>query len=317
MNRLADTIRIRETAKQLHRRHFGKLLLMGLAAAGICLALMLAGMAILLITTGGPWWSTARYLDASGINQPYRLGLAALQLIVFLTGSGLLLGLLQAMLRLCRGEDVSVGKVFSGMRHSLKALGMNLWICTAILLWALPGFLLTMGGAMFWAVCIDSLTGELTLTPEEQQIIGAVILAGMILSCLLGIPAIFRHALAPLSLADDPSAGIWDCAASSKARMKGRKWQLFRLLLPFLLAIAALWLGASALADVSLRFLPGDFVSGLVSTVLFLLACAGTLVIVLRGALCMCLFHLGIPSPVTPAEASAFITNDKAKETEP
>ena len=68
MNRLADTIRILETAKHLHRRHFGKLLLMGLAAAGICLALMLAGMAILLITTGGPWWSTARYLDASGIS---------------------------------------------------------------------------------------------------------------------------------------------------------------------------------------------------------------------------------------------------------
>lgn len=223
------------------------------------------------------------------------------------------------MLRLCRGDEaIPVEQVFSGMRHSLKALGMNLWICAAVLLWMLPGYLLMMGGAMFWAVGIDSLTGELTLTPSEQQIIGCVILAGLALCIGLAVPAIFRHALAPFLLADEPSAWIWDCAARSKALMKGRKWQLFRLILPFLLALAALWLGASALTDAGLRFLPGDFASGLIHTVLPLLTCAGTLVIAIRAALCVCLFclHRIGHSQVILAEASASITNDKAKETD-
>ncbi len=314
MNHLVENVRIRQIASALHKKHFGKLLLMSLIAVGLCLLLLATGLVILFVTTGGPWSSTARYADAAGHNSPYILGLWGVLLIVSLVCSGLLQGLLSAMLHLCRGDEaVPVGHVFSRMRCSLKAFGMNLWCMAAVLLWSLPGYLLMMGGSMFWAVCIDSLTGELSLTPGEQQVIGAVILAGIALCICLAIPAIFRHMLAPVILADEPSAWVWDCAVRSKAMTKGRKWQLFRLILPFLLVLAAVWMGASALMAAGLRYLPGDFAAGLFSTVLPLLVCAAGLILAIRAALCICLFY----QLRTPAEISACITNEKAKETEP
>lgn len=314
MNPIAENVRIRQIASALHKKHFGMLLLMSLMAAGLCLLLLVTGLVILFITTGGPWSSTARYADAAGNNLPYCLGLWGVLLVVALAGSGLLQGLFSAMLRLCRGDDaVPVGHVFSRMRYSLKAFGVNLWCTAAVLLWSLPGFLTMMGGSMFWAVGIDSITGELTLTPGEQQVIGAVILAGMALCAGLAIPTIFRHMLAPVILADEPAIWLWDCAARSRAMTKGRKWQLFRLILPSLLMLAAVWMGASAPTGLGLQYLPGDFAAGLICTVIPFLACVVMLIVVIRAALCLCMFYL----IRTPAEASACITNEKAKETEP
>ena len=131
MNRLVENVRIRQIASALHKKHFGKLLLMPLMAAGLCLLLLVTGLVILFVATGGPWSSTARYANAYGGNLPYQLGLWGVLLLVALVGSGLLQGLLSAMLRLCRSDDaVPVGHVFSRMRYSPKALGVNLW-CTA------------------------------------------------------------------------------------------------------------------------------------------------------------------------------------------
>jgi len=308
MNRLVENVRIRQIASALHKKHFGKLLLMSLMAAGLCLLLLVTGLVILFAATGGPWSSTARYANAYGGNLPYQLGLWGVLLLAALVGSGLLQGLLSAMLRLCRGDDaVPVGHVFSRMRYSPKALGVNLWCTAAVLLWSLPGYLLMMGGSMFWAVAIDSITGELALTPGEQQIIGAVILAGMALCIGLALPAIFRHLLAPIILADAPATVPWDCAACSKVMTKGRKWQLFRLLLPCLLMLVAVWMGASALMTVGLQYLHGDFAAGLVCTLLPLMAAAAGLILAIRAALCVCTFYL----IRTTAEASAEITNEK------
>lgn len=321
MSTAAENILIRQKAVRLLRKHFGKLLLMALLAVSLCLTLLVFGLLILFVTTGGPWSSTAHVTNAVGINHPYTFGLWVLWLLVAFVGSGLLQGLISTMLRLCRGDESSKqGYIFSCMRYSPKAFGLSLWCAAALLLWMIPGYLLMMGGSMFGAVAIDSNTGVLHLTPQEQQVIGAVILCGLILCTVLGIPAFFRHMLAPFMLSDEPSAWIWDCAARSKAMMKGRKWQLFRLLLPDVLLLAALVMSLLALGDIGLRLFRSDLASGLINTLLPLLCLALLLIFLVRTLLSLCLFYLlckdAGPMPAPPADSSAAIPNGKVKETD-
>lgn len=293
MTPAAENVLIRKTASRLHRKHCGKLLLMSLLGAGLCLTMLVFGTFVLIAATGGPWMSTAHSVNATGINRPYCIGLWALLLLIVLVGGGLLQGLISTMLRLCRSDDaLKQGHIFSRMRYSPRAFGLSLWCSAAILLWIVPGMMLMMGSYLFWAVSIDSHTGVLMLSSQEQQLVGAVLLCGLALCVGLALPVVFRHMLAPVIMADEPSAGIWDCAARSKVMMKGRKWQLFRLLLPILLVLTCVLLALSALGDLGLRTFHDDLTAGLISTLQPVLCLCATLLFSVRALLCLCLFYL-------------------------
>lgn len=146
--------------------------------------------------------------------------MALTSVITMLFGPVLGLGFHHACLRVIRRQEISVGTVLERLPLFFKAIGLELMVALRVLLWMLPGLLLSMA-----AVAVIFL----------EPTVGALLLvAAMVVYIVLMIRAVFRYHLAPYILADEPETGICAAIRRSAQVMKGRKMELFGLQLSFI-----------------------------------------------------------------------------------
>ncbi len=289
-NLTVENVYIRHTAKLLTRKHLWKLVRMMLTVAAICVGVVLVGLSVLMLTTGGPWSSTAHSTTADGTNVPFMIGYLALILVMAVVSGGLSLGFTSALLDLCRGaETVSVKRVFSRMSQCLKALGLSLWTGLKLLLWALPGYVLLIVGVSAFAVGAAS---NGAIAEADVGILALLSLVGMLLIFAMMIPAYFRYILSTYVLADAPETGIRDCVKQSKAMMKGHKWQCFKLTVPIILLLYAIVLGMGLVTALVTSALTDATVITVVELLLSLCSTALSMYFSIRMTLCYCLFYL-------------------------
>ena len=144
----------------------------------------------------------------------------------------LMLGMKHYLFELLRGKPGNVKDVLSRSRLFFKAIGLDLYVYLKILLWALPGFALLIGG---------SVASTAIITNMQDATIDTVLNVLMVLTyasyAAIFVPVImatFRYAMAVYHLADTPDARIRDCVAESKKLMKNRKMSFFSLQFSFI-----------------------------------------------------------------------------------
>lgn len=130
------------------------------------------------------------------------------------------LGITIFFLALFRKQDVVLTDIFLGFERFGKSLGLFLFQCLFIFLWALIGVAVMILGVIVMAFTI---TGGTIL-----MIIGAVI------SAVLAVIASLKYAQAFFILSDNPDKGIRECVDESKMLMKGNKSKYFLLQLTFI-----------------------------------------------------------------------------------
>ena len=234
----AENALTRKTAKSLASAHFWPLLGMIAVALGIPLALsMTVSLLLVPLVTRMP-------ILYEMLALPVTVGVSILT-------CGLMMGLLSAMIGLCRdGEAVTVKAAFSRMRMTFKAFGLNMWIALKTFLWMLPGYglmLLLMIVMIVMLVLMEYGAIE-PLTRSDLDVFmlafGGLMTLSMALMLALGLPASYRYLLSLYILADKPDTRVFDCVKQSKAMMLGHKWQAFKLTLPLCLTMFVVMLVA-------------------------------------------------------------------------
>ena len=235
--------------------------------------------------------------------------LPLLMIGVYLLSGGLMVGFLRVLLHLCRsGQLRSTDSVFRYMNMSLKGFGLNLLIGLKTFLWMLPGYALLLfsfaGIYMAQATSVDSLTGMESIPANSAAAdIGLVLmlLVSLVLIFALAIPAVLRYALSGYILADKLTTGVFDCVRQSKDMMQGRKWQLFKLILPLCLTCAVVMLAILAALG-ALSTMLGTAAYGVMRIVMLIVTVAIAMYYLIRAALCCTLFYLKRAPQETPAE---------------
>ncbi len=209
---LTDTLRLRQAARRLWKRYAWPLLARTFLTLGIP-AVILAGGAWLL-------------KDLAPAGLPFIITALATVAAAAFVGSGLFAGLTKTLVCIARKESLPPAPLFCGMKHCLRFLGLFAAMTLCLLVRLLPA--LTLTAAAF-----------LTDAPAVQA---CLLLAGIIISLVLGVPAALDLLPAPLLLAEQP-APIRACIRRARQIMQGRKWKAVQLALPELLI---LWAAASA-----------------------------------------------------------------------
>ena len=142
------------------------------------------------------------------------VGLWALQLVMTPV---LQLGLLNALLRCLRNQEISYGTALSRMGCFLKALLVDLATVVLTALWALPGM------ALFFLAW--QLSGWLAT---------ALAWVGLFMTVVLTLRAAYGYAMAPFFMADHPEMGVVACVRSSVKAMKRIRMELLSLELSFI-----------------------------------------------------------------------------------
>lgn len=262
VNQTVENVYIRQTAVQLTRKHFWRLLGIAVIVYAINALLQylvtLLGDALMLPESQTLLTTMEQYLQSEQLtsSQPARDALITLltspkfllynlfsSVVISLVASGLSLGQQQQMLQTARGCTPQLLGTFGRMKYFLKGFGLELFVLLKTFLWMLPGLVLIFADAMLWQ---DSYS-------EILALLGIGLMIGLV------VPAILRYSLAQIALADDPTRGIRECVALSKGWMAGRKWQYFKLDIPVLLKamgviflvsfIGVLVLGAAGLTE--------------------------------------------------------------------
>lgn len=159
-------------------------------------------------------------LEESGITAGKYMPSVLVGIVSALLSPFLTLGMLNYFFKLLRSEeDALIGTVFSRKDCFFKAIGLNLMIFLRILLWMLPGWALSLLGAVI--MVFEANIGVLVMIAAM-----GVMLAGM-------IRAMYRYRLSSYVLADAPETGINAAIRRSKEIMKGRKMELFSLEVSF------------------------------------------------------------------------------------
>nr|MBR4280785.1 DUF975 family protein [Clostridia bacterium] len=140
--------------------------------------------------------------------------------ITLLLGPALTLGFDHTLLKALRKEEIAYSTVLARLPIFFKAIGLTLMIALRVFLWMLPG----------WGV---SLLGAVLLVFEPTLGV-LVMVAAMALMFVLMIRAMYRYRLATYVMADMPETGINAAIRRSKEIMKGRKMELFSLELSFI-----------------------------------------------------------------------------------
>ena len=144
----------------------------------------------------------------------------------------LMSGLYHYLMELLRGKPGEVRDVLSRKNLFFKAIGLNLLIALKILLWALPGFALMLGGTFgSTAIVMNLPDASLDTVMNIFMIVTYVSYAAVIIPVIM---ASFRYAMASYHLADVPADRLRDCIAESKKLMKNRKMSLFSLQFSFI-----------------------------------------------------------------------------------
>ena len=285
-NPSVENVYTRQEAKELTKKHFWKLVGMMAIVYGIAYAISLGGTAL---------------LTGTGNEAVSMIGSLAIMLVVTLLSSGLMLGLLTALIDLARGQQsITVGAVFSRMGQLLKAFGLSLWVGLKTLLWMLPGYMLLIVGL----VMTSGMSGA---SPEDSAaVMTLIMLAGMVLIFALVFPAVYRYLLSTFILADHPETGVFECVKQSKALMKGHKWQAFKLIVPIILVMYVVML-VVAVAVGALTTIVGNSaaLTGIMSIVMLIVMFALLLYYCLRMYLCYAIFYLKRVAEMNPAAQPA------------
>ena len=291
-NLTVENVYIRHNAKLLTNKHFGKLLGMTLIIAAIVFGIVVVGMALLMLN--------GESTDISIAMVCYLL----LMLIVILLTSGLTLGYIQALLALCRGEEVSVSQVFSRMGQCFKAFRLSLWVGLKIMLWALPLYAIIGFVGFGIAVAGDPNAAELTNATAQVTLMVLPLVALVGIAALV-IPAALRYMLSTYVLADKPETGVRACVHESKAMMKGHKWQAFKLTIPLLLAMYAISFGVTLLFSLLATFLGNSEAAVILTgTVVPLISIALSVYFSIRMTVCQTMFYLHRTGEQTTPESA-------------
>ncbi len=247
--RSVENARTREKAKSLLHANLGTLLPM--YAIIIAVAVVLMGLAIGCAAALLPKITIPP--ESESFWELLLLCLPMLvALVVSIPVSGLSLGLSSALLRVAKQETVGIRGLFSRMGQSFKAFGLMLWVALKTWLWMLPGMTVMLAGSGL-ILAADTLKD----TPNDAQLVMTFVpfFIGYALMFALMIPAVLRYSLSFIALADDGSKGIRACVNRSKALMKGRKWQFFKLIAYVFLVM---WLAMMGMSFI-FAFLTGIF----------------------------------------------------------
>lgn len=285
-NLSVENVYTRQEAKELTKKHFWKLLGMVVIIALGSYGLSMGGTALLGLT---------------GNESIILVGSLAVLVVVSLLSCGLSLGLIAAMIDLCRGNaDVTVGAVFCRMGSCLKGVGLSLWIGLKSLLWALPGYVLMVAGIVMVAGMGN------TSSPEDNAgIMTLMMLGGMVLLFALLFPAVYRYMLSTYILADHPETGVFECVKQSKALMKGHKWQAFKLIVPIILVMYVIMLVVVvALGAVMTLVGNSTAAAAVMGIVIFIAMFAVILYYMIRAYLCYTVFYLKRVAEHNPAAQS-------------
>lgn len=313
-NLTIENVYTRHKAKELAKQHFWKLAAMVLIVLLIAYGISFGGMTLLdylsgrnqpIIITGADTVSAA-LAAANSVATPgsyvvFWVGYALMLVVNMLVSGGLGLGLTSALIALCRGEKITIGQVFSRMKHCLKVLGLSLWTGLKLILWALPGYALMLA-AIVYVLSNDSAQNVEFLT----ALFSILPLLAVFLAMALVVPAALRYMLSTYILADEPSTGVFASVRISKTLMKGHKWQAFKLAVPVFLISYLLLVLALLAVSVVLGILESASatLTSIIAIVLFIGVAALMLYYGIRIALGYCIFYLNRVA-TTPAEETA------------
>jgi len=288
-NLTIENVYTRHKAKELTKQYFWKLLAMSAISLGIPYALSLGGTALLSVLAA----------EESGF---FIVGSLLLVLVVTLLASGLMLGLLNAMIRLCRSDaPVPVNTVFSRMGLCLKGFGQSLWVGLKTFLWALPVYV-----PLFFVTGAILVAGDphtMQASESTQAILMILPFIALITTFALVIPAAFRYIMAPYLLADKPDTGVFESVRQSKAMMKGHKWQAFKLVVPLLLIMYAMLFIIIVIMGAATTLLASTAAAATVlSIVTMVLMLVAVVYYQIRMYLCYVLFYLKRTFEQAPAE---------------
>ena len=282
-----ENVYTRHKAKALAKQHFWKLLAMFAIVYGIPYGLMMIVPAL--------------FEPVAALSNVYIPVVFVLMVVATILSCGLMLGLLQACIDLCRcDEKITVGSIFHAMHLSLKGLGLNLWVGLKTFLWALPGYALIIAFAMIAAsTMIDSAA---TVSDEMMALLTILPFAAMIVIFALVIPAALRYMLSTYILADEPNTGVFACVRESKAMMKGHKWQAFKLAVPVILVMYGILLVAAVALTALAAFVATTETMVTIMGIVELIVIAVIMAYFgIRMLLCYCLFYLNRVKESTPA----------------
>lgn len=234
MQNAVDNATIRDHALGVTRQHWGKILLMTLIATvipsivlGVITVIFNALLPIPVYLIGS---IPAAFLSSSLITS-FVVYLIVMTVVSALLYPALMLGLYSGLLNLIRGQEAGVSAVFSRLGSCLKGFLLSLYIGLRVWLWMLPGL-----GVSTLGIIIGSSFGTF------------VSLVGVLLIYVLVIPAAFRYCMALPALADKPELGVLAAFQMSKEIMNGRKWQCFKLIFLYALALVGVMILISILS---------------------------------------------------------------------
>lgn len=159
-----------------------------------------------------------------------------MQALYLLLSPVLAIALTRALLNAVRKREVTLADSMAMLRHTPKALLVELWVFLRVYAWMLPGMALMLLSLLL-----------IYLLPQLVVVSLLLLFAGMAISLVLGVRAGLHYALAPIVLADDPTLSPNACVRISWEVMRRRKMEFFILQLSFigwelLIAFAAIML---------------------------------------------------------------------------
>lgn len=302
-NLSVENIYTRQKAKELTKKNFWRLLGMMMLTGLIVSVLVYGGIALLSYLTDAQWVTTVQAysyqatINPASIGAEFTIGFIVLMIVATLLGTGLNLGLLRAITDVARDtEKVPVGRVFSRMKYFLKGWCLSLWVGFKTMLWALIVYLPV--GFIGFGIAVAGDPQSAQLNETTAMLMTMLPLFAIILVFALVIPAMLRYFLSTYVLADEPSTGVFECVRQSKAMMKGHKWQLFKLTIPYLLKmygwmflIIAVFTAVMAVG----QNVQSDAVSIIAAVVMlasYVLLLVKLLVYALRSQVAFCVFYL-------------------------
>ena len=305
-NLSVENIYTRQKAKELTKKNFWRLLGMMMLTGLIVSVLVYGGIALLSYLTDAQWVTTVQAysyqatINPASIGTEFTIGFIVLMIVTTLLATGLNLGLLRAITDVARDtEKVPVGRVFSRMKYFLKGWCLSLWVSFKTMLWALPGILLMAVMTVFIVTSANAEAADVLAGSEAAYLAMSFLpLVMMLLIFALVIPAMLRYFLSIYVLADEPSTGVFECVRQSKAMMKGHKWQLFKLTIPYLLKMYGwMFLIIAVFAAVMAvgQNVQSDAVSIIAAVVMlasYVLLLVKLLVYALRSQVAFCVFYL-------------------------
>ena len=302
-NLSVENIYTRQKAKELTKKNFWRLLGMMMLTGLIVSVLVYGGIALLSYLTDAQWISTVQAysyqatINPASIGAEFTIGFIVLMIVATLLGTGLNLGLLRAITDVARDtEKVPVGRVFSRMKYFLKGWCLSLWVGFKTMLWALIVYLPV--GFIGFGIAVAGDPQSAQLNETTAMLMTMLPLFAIILVFALVIPAMLRYFLSTYVLADEPSTGVFECVRQSKAMMKGHKWQLFKLTIPYLLKMYGwMFLIIAVFAAVMAvgQNVQSDAVSIIAAVVMlasYVLLLVKLLVYALRSQVAFCVFYL-------------------------